>query len=110
MHRRLVNPWVAILAVLLIQFCLFPLNSSADQPKIDKPNILWLSCEDIGQHLGCYGYDTVKTPNLDALAARSLTYDLAWSNYPVCAPARTTIITGMYATSLGAGNMRCNAI
>ncbi|MEM9575194.1 MAG: sulfatase, partial [Pseudomonadota bacterium] len=75
----------------------------------DRPNILWLSTEDIGPHLGCYGYD-VKTPNIDQFAKRSLTFDTAWSNYPVCAPARTTIITGMYATALGAGNMRCGAI
>ena len=75
----------------------------------ERPNILWLSTEDIGPQLGCYGYD-VKTPKLDAFADQSLLYKNAWSNYPVCAPARTTIITGMYATSLGAGNMRCNAI
>ncbi|QEG22307.1 sulfatase-like hydrolase/transferase [Mariniblastus fucicola] len=75
----------------------------------ERPNIVWLSAEDIGPQLGCYGFD-IKTPNIDAFAKRSLTYDLAWSNYPVCAPARTTIITGMYATSLGAGNMRCGAV
>lgn len=82
-------------------------------PKIataEKPNILWLSVEDIGPHVGCYDAATVKTPSIDGLAARSVTYKHAWSNYPVCAPARTTIITGRYATSLGAGNMRCNAI
>ena len=75
----------------------------------ERPNILWLSTEDIGPQLGCYGYD-VQTPKIDAFAKRSLLYKNAWSNYPVCAPARTTIITGMYATSLGAGNMRCGAI
>ncbi len=71
-----------------------------------KPNILWLSTEDIGPHLGCYGDPVARTPNLDKLAKRGLTYDLAWSNYPVCAPARTTIITGLYASSMSAGNMR----
>ena len=75
----------------------------------ERPNIVWLSTEDIGPHLGCYGYK-IKTPNIDAFAKRSLTFDVAWSNYPVCAPARTTIITGMYATALGAGNMRCAAV
>ena len=71
-----------------------------------QPNVLWLSTEDIGPQLACYGDNTAKTPRLDALAAEGLTYDIAWSNYPVCAPARTTIITGMYAGTLGAGNMR----
>ena len=34
----------------------------------DRPNILWLTCEDIGPNLGCYGDDYADTPNLDALA------------------------------------------
>lgn len=74
----------------------------------DRPNILWLSAEDIGPHLGCYGFP-IETPEIDAFADQSLRFQNAWSNYPVCAPARTTIITGIYATSLGAGNMRCAA-
>ena len=70
------------------------------------PNVLWLTAEDIGPHLGCYGDSVARTPNLDALAAKGMIYKRAWSNYPVCAPARTTIITGLYASSSGAGNMR----
>ena len=73
----------------------------------EKPNILWLTAEDIGPHLGCYGDSVARTPNIDALARRGMVYDVAWSNYPVCAPARTTIITGMYPATHGAGYMRC---
>ena len=77
-----------------------------DDDKPSLPNVLWLSTEDIGPQLPCYGDTTATTPRLDAMAAQGLTYDIAWSNYPVCAPARTTIISGMYAGTLGAGNMR----
>ncbi len=72
----------------------------------DRPNILWLTCEDIGPHLGCYGDKYADTPNLDRLAERGMRYLYAWSNAPVCAPARTAIISGMYSTSLGAQHMR----
>jgi len=72
----------------------------------ERPNILWLTCEDIGPNLGCYGDDYADTPNLDALAARGVIYRNAWSNAPVCAPARTCIITGAYANSTGAEHMR----
>ncbi len=72
----------------------------------DRPNILWITSEDNGPQLGCYGDSYAETPNIDALAAKSLRYQTCWSNAPVCAPARTTIISGMYATSLGAENMR----
>lgn len=70
------------------------------------PNILWLTSEDNGPHLGCYGDQYATTPNLDALAARGMIYTRAISNAPVCAPARTTIISGMYPPSTGSEHMR----
>lgn len=70
------------------------------------PNILWITCEDTGPQLGCYGDAYAQTPHLDRLAARSLRYLNAWSNAPVCAPARTTIISGVYPTSTGSEHMR----
>lgn len=72
----------------------------------ERPNVLWITCEDTGPHLGCYGDGYAVTPHLDAFAKRSCVYQKCWSNAPVCAAARTTIITGMYPTSLGAENMR----
>ena len=80
----------------------------AAQPPADlpAPNVLWVSSEDNGPHLGAYGDDYATTPNLDALAARGLIYRNAWSTVPVCAPARTTIISGLYPASTGAHHMR----
>jgi uncharacterized sulfatase len=72
----------------------------------DRPNILWITCEDTGPELGCYGDKYATTPNLDALAAKGLRYTHVWSNAPVCAPARTTIISGMYPPSTGSEHMR----
>ncbi|OAI53681.1 sulfatase, partial [Planctomyces sp. SCGC AG-212-M04] len=71
-----------------------------------RPNVLWITCEDLSPIIGPYGDKFATTPNLDALGAKSLRYKTCWSNAPVCAPARTTLITGMYATSLGAEHMR----
>ncbi len=73
---------------------------------LERPNILWLTCEDTGPQLGCYGDKYAVTPNLDALAGRALRYLHAWSNAPVCAPARTTLISGLYPPSTGAEHMR----
>ncbi len=72
----------------------------------DLPNILWITSEDNGPHIGAYGDRFADTPNIDALAAKGVIYKTAWSNAPVCAPARTTIITGIYPTSMGAQHMR----
>ena len=72
----------------------------------ERPNILWITSEDHGPHLGAYGDDYADTPNLDALARRGMLYRHAWSTAPVCAPARTTIISGVYPPSSGAQHMR----
>lgn len=72
----------------------------------DRPNILWISSEDNGPHLGCYGDTYATTPHLDALAARGQRFLNVWSVAPVCAPARTAVITGMYPSSIGAEHMR----
>ncbi len=72
----------------------------------ERPNLLWITCEDIGPEIGCYGDRYADTPTLDRLASRSLRYDCAWSNAPVCAPARTTIISGVYPTCTGSEHMR----
>ncbi len=101
MERTDLTSWVAM---VLLSVALAPSESlHASSP---KPNILWLSAEDHGPHLGCYGDAYAVTPNVDAFARRSLRYKNAVSTAPVCAPARTTIISGMYATSLGAHHMR----
>lgn len=72
----------------------------------EKPNILWLTSEDNGPDLGCYGDEYSTTPNLDRFASRALRYDIAWSTVPVCAPARTCLITGMYPSTIGSLHMR----
>jgi len=78
-------------------------NAAADN---ELPNILWITSEDHGPEMGCYGDKFATTPNVDALAKMGMIFELAWSCAPVCAPARTTIITGMYPPSLGAQHMR----
>ena len=72
----------------------------------ERPNILWITSEDNSPYLGCYGDPQAHTPNLDQLAAESVRYRNAFANAPVCSTARTTLITGMYACSLGAEHHR----
>jgi arylsulfatase A-like enzyme len=72
----------------------------------NRPNILWLTSEDNGPHLGCYGDQYAITPNLDRIASQGLRYNIAWSTVPVCAPARSCLITGMYPCTIGAEHMR----
>jgi len=75
-------------------------------PSPDRPNILWVSFEDTFPFYPCYGDPTAKTPTLDRLAEEGMVYSNAFSTAGVCAPARSAVITGMYAVSIGAHHMR----
>ena len=77
--------------------------------KKDRPNVLWLSCEDISPHLGCFGDKHAITSNIDSLAKEGVRYTNAFTTAGVCAPCRSGIITGMYQTTIGSHHMRCSA-
>lgn len=79
-----------------------PINPSYDF----QPNILWIVAEDLSPTIPAFGDSTVVTPNLDRLADEGVVYDHFFTPHPVCAPARASIITGMYANSIGASHMR----
>ncbi len=71
-----------------------------------RPNILWLSCEDMSPNLGCYGDPFAHTPNIDRLAAEGMRYTRVFTVAPVCAPNRSAMITGVAAPTIGSHPMR----
>ena len=76
-------------------------------PKLNfQPNILWIVAEDQSPNIPSFGDSTVVTPTLNRLAKEGVCYDNFFSPHPVCSPARASIITGMYANSIGASHMR----
>lgn len=81
---------------------------SAKQPQKlpDRPNILWLFCEDMSPDMGCYGDSYAVTPNLDQLAQEGLRYTNAFSVAAVCSPSRSGLITGVYPSTLGTEHQR----
>lgn len=92
------------LITLSVQACKQP---STKKPKtVQKPNILWIVSEDNSPWLRCYGDSIATTPNLDKLASESILFTNAYSNAPVCAPSRNTLITGMFSPALGTQHMR----
>ncbi len=75
-----------------------------------RPNILWISAEDLSPDLGCYGDVYARTPHLDKLAREGARFTNAFAVSPVCAPSRSSIITGMYPTSIGTHHMRSQGV
>ena len=88
---------------LLMSFSCSRKDSGPDQ---SRPNILWITVEDINPFLGAYGDTVARTPNLDRLAVEGVRYTHAFATAPVCSPARGCLITGVYASSLGTMHLR----
>ena len=78
--------------------------NSPNQPV--RPNILWITTEDISPAIGAYGDSYAVTPNIDKLASQGVLYRNAYVPAPICSPARSSIITGINATSLGSQHLR----
>jgi arylsulfatase A-like enzyme/Flp pilus assembly protein TadD len=67
-----------------------------------QPNVVVITIDTLrADHLGCYGYKLIRTPNIDALAAESSLFERAYTPVPVTLPAHTAIFTGTYPTLSG---------
>jgi len=98
-------PWLR--TAIAVVACACGLASAGEASQRDeRPNILWITSEDNSPFLGAYGDSLAHTPNLDRLAQRGVVYENAFATTPVCAPARFTLITGLYASAMGTENMR----
>ncbi|HDR9799174.1 TPA: sulfatase [Burkholderia cenocepacia] len=85
---------------------LMMLCAGAAHAGASRPNIVWITVEDITTFIGGYGDPQVKTPNIDRLAREGVLYTHAYQVSGVCAPSRSALITGVYPTSVGAQHHR----
>lgn len=67
----------------------------------NQPNIIMIVPHDLGQHLGCYGIDDVRSPNIDQLAEEGIRFENIYSTSSVCSPGRASLHTGRYPQSNG---------
>ncbi|TWT84277.1 Arylsulfatase precursor [Planctomycetes bacterium CA13] len=89
-NRRLLQLFILIILP-------FPLTENIGAAESSTPNIIFIMVDDMGYHdLGCYGSKTIQTPNIDRLAAEGMRFTDCYSGDTVCAPARSTLMTGTH--------------
>ena len=66
-----------------------------------RPNVLFIVCDDLNTHVSTSGYQQIKTPAWDKLAAAGMTFSRAYCQYPVCGPSRASFLHGLYPESTG---------
>lgn len=76
------------LLVLQLLILTIDLACSATADPAGRPNILFVVYDDLRPQLSTFGHDGMKTPHFDSLAAESLVFHRAYTNYPYCAPSR----------------------
>lgn len=74
----------------------------------ERPNVLLICIDDLKPLLGCYGDKTVKSPNIDRLAARGVLFERAYCNQAVCSPSRNALLTGLRSQTLGIYDLGTN--
>jgi len=77
------------------------LGTHAQAADAARPNVLLLMSDDLNNMLACCGDPLAKTPNLDRLAARSVRFQHAYCQFPLCGPSRNSLLTGLYPNSTG---------
>lgn len=102
MNNRFSLAFLILGTYLLISGC----TPAAKVQEEERPNIIWLIAEDISPALGAYGDEFATTPNIDRLASGGMVYDFALTTAPICAPSRSALISGMYASSIGTQHLR----
>lgn len=73
---------------------------STRRSKMKKPNIVFITCHDLGDYLGCYN-TPVSTPNIDRLADEGVQFNAHYSTATICSPSRASIVTGCYPHTNG---------
>ncbi|MGB0241835.1 MAG: sulfatase-like hydrolase/transferase [Verrucomicrobiales bacterium] len=83
MRRRLISSFIAIL------------SATAASVAEERPNVLFIAVDDLRPELGCYGVESIHTPNIDRLAASGVRFDRAYCQLAVCNPSRVSLLTGL---------------
>ena len=96
--KRITLTSILCLIALVSQLLFAPAFRGSAHTQKQRYNVIVIASDDLRATLGSYGNTIVKTPNLDKLAARGVRFDRAYTQYPLCNPSRSSLLTGKYPT------------
>ncbi|MBN1347359.1 MAG: sulfatase [Phycisphaerae bacterium] len=82
----------AMVSLATTVLVLLPVAATAAEGKL---NVLFIAVDDLRPEMGCYGVGHIKTPHIDSLASRGITFNRAYCQQAVCSPSRTSLLTGL---------------
>src|SRR6266536_5474595 len=95
--------------VLVLVLWIFSCGLCCDgRAAASRPNVLFICVDDLKPLLGCYGDQSIKSPNIDRLAKRGILFECAYCNQAVCAPSRNSLLTGIRPTTSGIYDLGTN--
>src|SRR5580704_13443284 len=99
------------LTVFLLSLSLISWASTAPSTSSASPNVVVITIDTLrADHLGCYAYKEIRTPNIDALAADGVRFEHAYTVVPVTLPSHTVIFTGTYPMLSGMHDFSANKL
>lgn len=104
--RRWISAGALLAALPLHANPLYASARAESNAENTRPNILMIVAEDMSPRVGVYGDSLAKTPSIDRLASEGVMYTNMHTISGVCAPSRSSLVTGVYATSMGTHQMR----
>jgi uncharacterized sulfatase len=81
-------------------------HPAAAQPPRRQPNVLLIMADDLNNDMAAFGHKAVRTPNLDRLARRSVRFDRAYTQFPLCSPSRVSMLTGLRPDTTGVEDLQ----
>src|SRR5579862_5005449 len=83
----------------------------AETPKKPPLNVVLITIDTLrADHVGCYGYKQISTPNIDSLATDGARFERAFAVVPVTLPSHTTMLTGTYPMLSGMHDFSANKL
>jgi iduronate 2-sulfatase len=96
MHSSSTTRWLGVLTCLLGMVAGSPpATQTAVVQTAGRPNVLFIMSDDLNDDMGAFGHPIVRTPNIDRLAAESVRFDRAFTQYALCNPSRASLMTGL---------------